>query len=136
MTPTSTSSLWHFLCSLQVKIFMPNCIMTFLIHLIIMPLVPLSVPYFFFISSANVFPLDLSSRISARSIPLVGRPVICMISSTVMGTGLSSHTSPPCVTTNSCLMHAMHIGLCQSVVSSTILEFLFYPVQLPTGVAE
>ena len=107
MTPTGTSSLWHFRSILQATIFVLNCVATLLICLIIMPLVPLSVPYFFFISSANAFSLDLSSIISAGSIPPVGRPVICTISSTVMGADLSSHTSPPCVTYNSCLTHAI-----------------------------
>jgi hypothetical protein len=72
-----------------------------------MPLVPLAVPYFFFISSANAFSLDLSSRINAGSIPRIGNPVICAISSIVMGMGLSSHISPPCVTANNCLMHVV-----------------------------
>jgi hypothetical protein len=71
-----------------------------------MPHVPLSVPYFFFISSANAFSLGLSSNISVGSIPQMGSPVICVISSIVMETSLSSHTSPPCVTANSCLTHA------------------------------
>ena len=71
-----------------------------------MPLVPLSVPYFFFISSANVFSLNLSSIISVVSIPPVVKPVIYMISLTVMGMGVSCHTSPPCVKANNCLTHA------------------------------
>jgi hypothetical protein len=72
-----------------------------------MPLVPLAVPYFFFISSASAFSLDLSSRINVGSIPRVGNPVICAIRSTVMGMGLSSHMSPPCVTANNCLMQVV-----------------------------
>jgi hypothetical protein len=72
-----------------------------------MPLVPLAVPYFFFIYSANAFSLDLSSRIDAGSIPHVGNPVICVISSTVMGTGLSSDMSRPCVSVNSFLTHVV-----------------------------
>jgi hypothetical protein len=106
MTHVGTSSLRHFLSSLQAKIFVPNCVMTLLICLIIMPLVLPSVPYLFFISSSNFFSLDLSSRISAGSIPLVGRPVIYVISWTVMGMGLSSHISSPCVTVSSFLTHA------------------------------
>jgi hypothetical protein len=107
MTPIGTSSLRHFLSSLQDKIFAPNCVAALLICLIIMPLVPLSMPYLFFISYANIFSLDLLSIISAGSIPRVGSPIIYAISSTVMGMILSSHTSPPCVTANNCLMHAI-----------------------------
>jgi hypothetical protein len=107
MTPTGTSSLWLFLSNLQAKIFVPNCVAELLIHLIIMPLIPLTVPYLFFISSASNFSLDFSSRINARSIPRVGKPVICAICSTIMGTGFSSHMSPPCVTANNFLMHVV-----------------------------
>jgi hypothetical protein len=106
MTHADTSSLWNFLSSLQANIFVPNCIVTLLIHLIIMPLVPLSVLYIFFISSTNVFSLDLSSRINAGYIPRVGGPIIYVISLTVMGKGLSNHTSPPCATSSSFLTHA------------------------------
>jgi hypothetical protein len=84
----------------------PNCVDELLIHLIMMPLVPLEVPYFFFISFANTFSLDLLSRINAGSIPWVGNPVICSIRSTIMGMSLSSHMSPPCVTSKNYLMHA------------------------------
>jgi hypothetical protein len=72
-----------------------------------MPLVPLEVPYFFFISSTNAFSLDLSSRINTGSIPWIGNPVICAIISTVMGTGFSSHISPPCVIANIFLTHVV-----------------------------
>jgi hypothetical protein len=107
MTPAGTSSLRHFLRNFQAKIFAPNCVVALLIRLIMMPLIPLAVPYFFFISSANALSLDFSSRINARSIPRVGNPVICAIRSTVMGMGFSSHMSPPCVIANSCLMHVV-----------------------------
>jgi hypothetical protein len=107
MTPAGTSSLQHFLNNLQAKIFAPNCVVSLLIHLIIIPLVPLAVPYLFFISSANALSLDLSSRINTGSIPQLDSPVIYVISSKVMRTGLSSHISPPCVTANSCLTHVV-----------------------------
>jgi hypothetical protein len=105
MTHAGTLSLRNFLRSLQSKIFAPNCFATLLIHLIIMPLVPLSMPYFFFISYANVFSLDLLCKIITGSVPRVGRLVVCTISSTVVGMSLSNHISPPCVTANSFLMH-------------------------------
>jgi hypothetical protein len=105
MTPVGTSSLHHFLSKLQAKIFVPSCVATLLICLIIMPLVPLVVSYFFLISSANAFSLDLSSIISAGSIPRLGSPVIYTIRSTIMGMGLSSQISPPCVTANNFLTH-------------------------------
>jgi hypothetical protein len=105
MTHASTSSLRHFLRNLQANIFVPNCVVALLIHLIMMPLVPLVVPCFFFISSSNAFSLDLSSKINAGSIPQIGNPVICAISSIVMGMGLSNHISSPCVIANSFLMH-------------------------------
>jgi hypothetical protein len=85
----------------------PNCAAALLILLIMMPLVPLEVPYFFFISSANAFSFDLSSIISARSIPWVSNPMICGLRSIVMGTGLSSYMSPPCATAKNCLMHVV-----------------------------
>jgi hypothetical protein len=107
MTPAHTSSLRHLLSNLQANIFAPNCVAALLIHLIMMPLVPLVVPYFFFICSVDTFSMDLSSRINVGSIPRIGNPVICAISSIVMGTGLSSHMSPPCVTSNSCLMQVV-----------------------------
>jgi hypothetical protein len=107
MTPTGTSSLRHFLINFQAKIFAPSCVAVFLIHLIMMPLVPLAVPYFFFISSSNAFSLDLLSRINTGSIPRVANPMICAIISTLTGTSFSSHMSPPCVTANNCLMHAV-----------------------------
>jgi hypothetical protein len=47
MTPAGTSSLQHFLSNLQAKIFAPNCVASLLIHLIMMPLVHVAVPYFF-----------------------------------------------------------------------------------------
>jgi hypothetical protein len=93
--------------NLQDKIFAPIYVDLLLICLIMIPLVPLAVPYFFFFSSANAFSLDLSSRINAGSIPRVGNSVICAIRSTGMGTGLSSHMSPPCVTDNNYLTHAI-----------------------------
>jgi hypothetical protein len=107
MTPAGTSSLQHFLSNLQDKIFAPNYVARLLIRLIIMPLVPLAVPYFFFISYANAFSLDLSSRISTGSIPRLGSPVIYALRSTIMGMGLSRHISPPFVTANSWLTHAI-----------------------------
>jgi hypothetical protein len=105
MTLASTSSLRYFLSNLQANIFAPNCVVALLIHLIMMPLVLLVVSYFFFISSANAFSLDLSSRINAGSITQVGNPVICALRSTIMRTGLSNHMPPPCVTANSFLTH-------------------------------
>ena len=69
MTPDGTSSSWHFINNLQDKIFSPSYVATLLIRLIIMPLVPLVVSYFFLISFASDFSLDLSSRINAGSIP-------------------------------------------------------------------
>jgi hypothetical protein len=87
--------------------YFPNCFIALLIYLIIIPLVPLAIPYFFFISSANAFSLDLLSRIYAGSMPRLGSPVIYAISSIVMGTGLSSHISPLCVTANSFLTHVV-----------------------------
>jgi hypothetical protein len=107
MTPIGTSSLRHFLRNFQAKIFVPNCVVALLIHLIMMPLVPLAVPYFFFLSSSNAFSLDFSSRINVGSIPWVGNPMICVIRSAIMGIGLSSHVSPPCVTTNNFLTHVV-----------------------------
>jgi hypothetical protein len=107
MTPAGTSSLWNFLSILQAKIFVPNCVDALLIRLMMMPLVPLAVPYLFFISSANDFSLDLSSRINVGSITRIGNPIICTISSIVMGMGLSSHMSPPCVITNNLLMYVV-----------------------------
>jgi hypothetical protein len=104
-TPAGTSSLWYFLSKLQDKIFAPNCVDVLLICLMTMPLVPLAVPYFFFISSASAFFLVLSAKNNAGSIPRIGNPIICAIISTVMGMGLSSHMSPPCVTANSFLTH-------------------------------
>jgi hypothetical protein len=94
MTHAGTSSLWNFLNNLQAKIFAPNCLAGLLIRLIIMPLVPLAVPYFFFISSTNAFSLDLSSRINTGSIPRLGSPVICAISSKFMGAGVELQIYP------------------------------------------
>jgi hypothetical protein len=105
MTLAGTSSLRHFLNNLQAKIFTPNCVSALLIRLIIIPLVPLEVPYFFFISSANAFSLDLSSRINVGSIPRLGSPIICAIILTVMGMGLPKHISPLCVNANNYLTH-------------------------------
>jgi len=85
----------------------PSCVVSLLIYLIIMSLVLLAVMYFFFISSTSKFSLDLSSIINAGSIPQLGSLVFCAIRSTIMGTSLSNQISPPFVTTNSYIIHAV-----------------------------
>jgi hypothetical protein len=56
MTLAGTLSLRHFLNNLQDNIFSPNSVATLLICLIIIPLVPLAVPYFFLFPLLSISP--------------------------------------------------------------------------------
>jgi hypothetical protein len=102
MTPVGNSSLRHFLSSLQAMIFVAICV-DIMILLMMIPCVPWSMLYFFFISSASAFAFVLSSRNCARSMHRDGSPVMCAMSSTSIKTFLSNHISPPCVTAINCL---------------------------------
>jgi hypothetical protein len=107
ITLAGTSSLRHFLSNFQAKIFAPNCVVALLIHLMMIPLVPLSVSYFFFIYSTISFSLVLSSKNNAGSIPWIGNLVRFAIRSIVMGMVLSIHITPPCLTSNNYVMHVI-----------------------------
>jgi hypothetical protein len=67
------------------------------------PCVPLSVPYLFFISFASSFSFFLSSRNCVGSMPQDGNSVMCVIISTSIKTILSNQMSPACVNSNNCL---------------------------------
>jgi hypothetical protein len=73
--------------------------------LILIPLLPLSMPYFTLISSKMSFSLVLSSRYCFVFYPSVGTPVIVAMRSTLIGTGLSIHKMPPFTLANNCLTH-------------------------------
>jgi hypothetical protein len=103
-TPAETSSLWHYLSNLHAIIFVAILVVNSLIHLIMILCDPLSVPYFFFISSTSALSFVLSSRNCAGSSPRDGIPVMYVIISTSIETSCSSHRYPPWVTAISCLM--------------------------------
>jgi hypothetical protein len=67
------------------------------------PRVPLSVSYFFFISFASDFSFVLSSMNCTGSMPQDGNLVMFSIISMSIETNLSNHISPPCVTSINCL---------------------------------
>jgi hypothetical protein len=99
-----TSSLRNFLSNFHSIIFVAILVMTSLIRLMVIPRDPLSVPYFFFISSSSAFSFVLSSRNCVGSSPYDGSPVLYAISSTYIETSCSSHRCPPRVNAISCLM--------------------------------
>jgi hypothetical protein len=99
-----TSSLRNFLSNFHSIIFVAILVMTSLIRLMVIPRDPLSVPYFFFISSSSAFSFVLSSRNCVGSSPYDGSPVLYAISSTYIETSCSSHRYLPWVTSISCLM--------------------------------
>jgi hypothetical protein len=106
-TPTMTSSLRYFLSILQAMIFASIFFATLLICLMMIPCVPLSVSYLFFISLESDLSFVLSLRNCAGSMPHDGSPMMCAMSSMSIETSLSSHISLPCLTAINCLMQLL-----------------------------
>jgi hypothetical protein len=104
ITPSGTFSLRHFIRNLHAITFISILFIGSLILLITIPLDPLTVPYVFFISSARVFFLVLSSKYFSGFSPLVGGLVICVIRSMSIYMGLSNHKIPPCTNSTNSLM--------------------------------
>jgi len=76
MTPIGNSSLLHFLRKLQSMSLVVIHVATSLMHLMMIPRNPLSMPYVFFISSTSAFSFFLLSRYYAGFSPWDERPVI------------------------------------------------------------
>jgi hypothetical protein len=104
-SPTGTSSSHHFLRILHAMSFVAIWVDASLILLMMIPSDPLSVPYFFFISSSREFSLICSSRYCVGLSPIDERHVMNEISSTSMETGSSIHRKSPWRTSINCLMH-------------------------------
>jgi hypothetical protein len=109
-TPTGTYSFLHLCISLHDKNLVVNLVTESFMSLIAIPLFPLFVGYFSLISFEMAFSLVLSSRYYFEFSPSMGSPLITSLKSTLIGTILSIHNTPPCTLARSCFTHPfMHL---------------------------
>jgi ABC-type Fe3+-siderophore transport system permease subunit len=121
-TLEGTSSLQHFLSNLHAMIFVVILVATSLICLIMILRNPLSVPYFFFISSASTFSFVLSSSNCASVSPSDGSSVLYVMRSTSIEKIYSKHRYPLWVTSINFLVQLFACWPSQSVGCPTGLE--------------
>jgi uncharacterized membrane protein len=125
-TPMGTSSFQSFHINLQPSNLVTNSVTRSLMSLILIPLLPLSMPYFSLISFEMAFTLVLSRYCFVFS-PSVGSPIIFVIRSMLISTGLSIHNIPMCTLANNFLTHPFMCFQCLKCGMSTkFMMSVFY----------